>query len=222
MDPLDEIDRQILTVLQEDGRLSGTDIGRRVNLSQPAVSARIQRLERSGVIKGYTAVVDPAKVGLNIHAVVRLRTTHARMPEALELFEKLDQVTATYRLTGEDCFLLDVHAPDAGAPSASRRHDRPTRRGQHFARTAGVSAETAALTEFEALGLECGAEALATLQTLDGAEAVGYSVDPACWGARRSRRRRSAVPRRLRRGAACGSSVVPLVVQHRLLAGAAV
>lgn len=115
VDPLDEIDRQILTILQEDGRLSGTDIGRRVNLSQPAVSARIQRLERSGVIKGYTAVVDPPKVGLNIHAVVRIRTTHARIPEALELFEKLDQVTATYRLTGEDCFLLDVHTADAGA-----------------------------------------------------------------------------------------------------------
>jgi len=112
--PLDDIDRQILTILQQDGRLSGADIGRRVNLSQPAVSARIQRLERAGVIKGYAAVVDPAQVGLTIHAVVRVRTTHGRIPEALELFEKLDEVTATYRLTGEDCFLLDVHTPDAG------------------------------------------------------------------------------------------------------------
>jgi Lrp/AsnC family leucine-responsive transcriptional regulator len=113
VDSLDEIDRQILAILQQDGRLSGADIGRRVNLSQPAVSARIQRLERAGVIKGYTAVVDPAKVGLNIHAVVRLRTSHARIGEALELFDKLDEVTATYRLTGEDCFLLDVHTQDA-------------------------------------------------------------------------------------------------------------
>jgi Lrp/AsnC family leucine-responsive transcriptional regulator len=114
-DPLDEIDQQILMILQQDGRLSGADIGRRVNLSQPAVSARIQRLERSGVIKGYTAVVDPAQLGLNIHAVVRLRTSNARIGEALELFEKLDEVTATYRLTGEDCFLLDVHTQDAVA-----------------------------------------------------------------------------------------------------------
>lgn len=85
-----------------------------MNLSQPAVSARIQRLERSGVITGYRAVVDPARVGLNIHAVVRVRTSHARIPDALELFATLDEVTATYRLTGEDCFLLDVHTPDAG------------------------------------------------------------------------------------------------------------
>ena len=112
--PLDDVDREILAILQTNGRLSGADIGRKVNLSQPAVSARIQGLERSGVITGYRAVVDPARIGLNIHAVVRVRTTHARIPDALELFATLEEVTATYRLTGDDCFLLDVHTPDAG------------------------------------------------------------------------------------------------------------
>jgi len=62
---------EILAILQTDGRLSGAEIGRKVNLSQPAVSARIQRLERSGVITGYQAIVDPARIGLNIHAAVR-------------------------------------------------------------------------------------------------------------------------------------------------------
>ncbi|HWD83384.1 MAG TPA: Lrp/AsnC family transcriptional regulator [Kribbella sp.] len=111
---LDSIDRAILAILQTDGRLSGADIGRKVGLSQPAVSARIQRLERSGVIAGYRAVVDPARVGLNIHAVVRVRTTHARIREALELFASLPEVARAYRLTGEDCFLLDIHTTDAG------------------------------------------------------------------------------------------------------------
>jgi Lrp/AsnC family leucine-responsive transcriptional regulator len=111
--PLDDIDREILAILQTNGRLSGADLGRKVGLSQPAVSARIQRLERSGVITGYRAVVDPARIGLNIHAVVRVRTTHARIPDALELFAMLEEVTTTYRLTGDDCFLLDVHTPDA-------------------------------------------------------------------------------------------------------------
>ena len=111
---LDPIDQEILAILQTDGRLSGADIGRKVNLSQPAVSARIQRLERSGVITKYRTVVDPARIGLNIHAVVRVRTTHARIPDALELFATLREVVATYRLTGEDCFLLDVHTSDAG------------------------------------------------------------------------------------------------------------
>ncbi|MGW7682765.1 Lrp/AsnC family transcriptional regulator [Kribbella sp. NPDC054772] len=111
---LDAIDREILAILQTEGRLSGSDIGRRVNLSQPAVSARIQRLERSGVITGYRALVEPTRVGLNIHAVVRVRTSHARIPEALELFATRPEIVTTYRLTGEDCFLLDVHTADAG------------------------------------------------------------------------------------------------------------
>jgi Lrp/AsnC family leucine-responsive transcriptional regulator len=96
MEPLDQTDRKILNLLQTDGRLSGAEVGRRVGLSQPAASARIVRLERQGVITGYRATVDPAAIGLNIHAVVRLRTT------------------STLRVTGEDCLVLDVHCSDAG------------------------------------------------------------------------------------------------------------
>lgn len=66
------------------------------------------------MIAGYRAVVDPARVGLNIHAVVRVRTTHARIREALELFASLPEVARAYRLTGEDCYLLDIHTADAG------------------------------------------------------------------------------------------------------------
>jgi Lrp/AsnC family leucine-responsive transcriptional regulator len=113
INPLDEIDLALLRILQTDGRLSGADLGRRVGLSQPAVSARLQRLERSGTITGYRAVVDPTRLGLNIHAVVRLRTTHARIAEAIALFDELAEVTTFYRLTGEDCFLVDVHAVNA-------------------------------------------------------------------------------------------------------------
>lgn len=107
---LDAIDRPSLAILQTDGRLSGADVGRKVGLSQPAVSAWIQRLERSGVITGYRVVVDLTRVGLNIHAVVRVRTMHARIPEALELFATLREVVATYR---RGLFLLDVHTADA-------------------------------------------------------------------------------------------------------------
>ena len=111
---LDTTDRAILALLQSNGRLGVTEIGRRVNLSQPAVSARIRRLEQTGVITGYRAVVDPARLGLNIQAVVRLRTTHGRIAACLEHFAATPEVTGVRRLTGEDCFLIDVHATDAG------------------------------------------------------------------------------------------------------------
>ncbi|WP_196443082.1 Lrp/AsnC family transcriptional regulator [Planomonospora sp. ID67723] len=111
---MDPVDRAILAILQTEGRLGVTEIGRRVNLSQPAVSARIKRLEQSGVITGYRAVVDPARLGLGIHAVIRLRTSHARIAASLDLFARLPEVVNVYRLTGEDCFLIDVYVPSAG------------------------------------------------------------------------------------------------------------
>lgn len=110
---LDAVDHAILSVLRAEGRLGVTEIGRRINLSQPAVSARIKRLEQCGVITGYQAVVDPTHLGLSIHAVVRLRTTHARIPASLDHFARLPEIVSIYRLTGEDCFLLDVHAASA-------------------------------------------------------------------------------------------------------------
>jgi Lrp/AsnC family leucine-responsive transcriptional regulator len=105
----DALDHEILTIVQAEGRLGVTEIGRRINLSQPAVSARMKRLEQAGVITGYRAVVDPARLGLGIHAVLRLRTTHAHIPACLERFAQLPEVINVYRLTGEDCFLLDVY-----------------------------------------------------------------------------------------------------------------
>ncbi|WP_027934688.1 Lrp/AsnC family transcriptional regulator [Amycolatopsis thermoflava] len=113
MESLDEIDRAILELLQTEGWLSGAEVGRRVGLSQPAAGARIQRLEKSGVILGYRAVVAPAAVGLNIHAVVRLRTTHAQLPKALALAGRIAEVVSTVRVTGEDCLLFDVHCTHA-------------------------------------------------------------------------------------------------------------
>lgn len=114
MESLDRIDRDILALLQTEGRLTGAEVGRRVGLSQPAASARIQRLEKNGVITGYRADVDPAALGLNIHAIIRLRTTHAQLPRALDLASRIPEVVSILRVTGEDCLIFDVHCPQAG------------------------------------------------------------------------------------------------------------
>ncbi|MER7176112.1 Lrp/AsnC family transcriptional regulator [Streptomyces mesophilus] len=114
MESLDRTDREILALLQNEGRLSGAEVGRRVGLSQPAASARILRLEKSGVITGYRAVVDPVALGLNIHAIVRLRTSHAQLARALDLAARTEEITSTARVTGEDCLIFDVHCPQAG------------------------------------------------------------------------------------------------------------
>lgn len=126
MESLDRIDRDILALLQVEGRLTGAEVGRRVGLSQPAASARIQRLEKSGVITGYRAVVAPAALGLNIHAVIRLRTAPAQLSHALDLASRTPEITSVLRVTGEDCLIFDVHCPRAerleGIVDALSRH----------------------------------------------------------------------------------------------------
>lgn len=112
MNPFDDVDRDILGILQGEGRISVTELAQRIHLSQPATSARVRRLEDAGIIAGYSARIDAEAIGLTIHAVVRLRTTHAQVPDALAQFAALSEVTRIYRVTGDDCFLLDVHARD--------------------------------------------------------------------------------------------------------------
>lgn len=114
MESLDHIDRHIIELLQSDGRLTGAEVGRRIGLSQPAASARILRLEKVGVIAGYRAVINPPALGLNIHALVRLRTTHAQLAPALKLASQTSEVTSTLRVTGDDCLIFDIHCTDAG------------------------------------------------------------------------------------------------------------
>ena len=65
---LDDIGRQILKILQVDGRISFNELGRRVGLSSPAVAERVRRMEDAGIIMGYKAVVDQSKVGYPIMA----------------------------------------------------------------------------------------------------------------------------------------------------------
>ncbi|NBN65021.1 Lrp/AsnC family transcriptional regulator [Pannonibacter tanglangensis] len=113
--PLDPTDLAILDILQVDARISVSELGRRVGLSQPATSERMKRLEDRGVISGYAARVNPAALGLDMMAVVRLRTTHDRIAECLSRFQQLPQVLEVLRLTGEDCFLLKVLVPTPSA-----------------------------------------------------------------------------------------------------------
>lgn len=101
----------MMEILQDDGRISVSELGRRVGLSQPAASERLKRLEERGIIKGYRAVIDPASIGLDMMAVIRLRTTHEYIKTCLQQFSEMPQVVEVLRLTGEDCFHLKVIVP---------------------------------------------------------------------------------------------------------------
>jgi Lrp/AsnC family leucine-responsive transcriptional regulator len=105
----DQIDEKIVGELLEDGRLPIAELGRRVNLSSPAVAERVKRLERTGVITGYRAQVDPRALGYELLAIVRVKPAARQLPKIPELAAEIPQVVECHRITGEDCFYLKVY-----------------------------------------------------------------------------------------------------------------
>jgi len=106
---LDSTNYRILDELQRDARLSLAELGRRVGLSSPAVSERLQRLQDLGVIRSYRAEIDPAALGYPLSAVVRIRPAPRQLAKVAELARKTPEVVECHRITGEDCFLLRAH-----------------------------------------------------------------------------------------------------------------
>jgi DNA-binding Lrp family transcriptional regulator len=110
---MDATDRKIVTLLRENARRSFKDIGRHVHLSAPAVKRRVDRLERDGVLRGYTAVVDPAAFGWHTEAFVDLYCD-GRMPgEAIKRVVKREPaVVSAHTVAGEASAMLHVMAED--------------------------------------------------------------------------------------------------------------
>jgi Lrp/AsnC family leucine-responsive transcriptional regulator len=107
---LDEVNCRLLTELHADPRITMSALARRVGMSAPAVTERVQRMERAGVITGYRTEVSPAALGLPVTAFARVRPATGQLPRVAELAARLPQVTECHRITGEDCFLIKLHA----------------------------------------------------------------------------------------------------------------
>ena len=110
---MDGVDRKIIALLRENARRSFQDIGERVSLSAPAVKRRVDRLEERGVLKGYTAVVDPDVLGFHTHAFVSMycegRMTAAEVRAAVR---DHPEVVGAYTVAGESSAILHVVAED--------------------------------------------------------------------------------------------------------------
>jgi Lrp/AsnC family transcriptional regulator, leucine-responsive regulatory protein len=106
---LDQIDRKIIGELVSDGRVPFAELGRRVNLSSPAVAERVRRLEQAGIITGYRADIDPRALGYQLTAIVRVKPVGGHLGRIQELAAQIPEVSECHRITGEDCFYLKVH-----------------------------------------------------------------------------------------------------------------
>lgn len=118
---IDETDRRILQVLQTDASLSVDDISAAVHLSRNACWRRIKALEQAGVIRARVALVDPAKVGVPLMAMVLIRT-NAHDAQWMDQFQTalraLPEVVGAYRMTGDLDYVLRVRVADVPAYDA--------------------------------------------------------------------------------------------------------
>ncbi|WP_249020476.1 Lrp/AsnC family transcriptional regulator [Conexibacter sp. S30A1] len=110
---LDEIDERIIALLREDARRTITDIAARVNLSSAPVKRRIDRLERLGVITGYTVAVDHAVIGPTIEAFTELRLAgNADIDEILGQVEQIPEIHEVFTMAGDPDALLRIRVTD--------------------------------------------------------------------------------------------------------------
>ncbi|HKX30329.1 MAG TPA: Lrp/AsnC family transcriptional regulator [Blastocatellia bacterium] len=105
---LDDIGWHILKELQDNGRISFSELGRRVGLSIPAVTERVRRMEDAGIITGYHAEVNFEKIGYPILAYIRMSITGNVSARIVDLMKDLAEVTECHRGTGGDSFILKV------------------------------------------------------------------------------------------------------------------
>ncbi|GAA3398275.1 Lrp/AsnC family transcriptional regulator [Streptomyces roseoviridis] len=107
---LDAVDWAIIEQLQQEARISLSELGRRVSLSPSATTERVRQLEAAGVISGYHAVVDLAKVGYPVLALARLKYPGNRHEPLRRLLAERREILECLRTTGDDCYTLKVAA----------------------------------------------------------------------------------------------------------------
>jgi|LGVF01.2.fsa_nt_gb Lrp/AsnC family leucine-responsive transcriptional regulator len=107
---MDRYDYNILTELQNNGKLSIAELGRVIGLSTTATKERVKKLENEGVIKGYSAVIDASKVGLDMTAFITVPVGNLEIKEMADKLSSINEIVECHKVTGNTCFLVKVRA----------------------------------------------------------------------------------------------------------------
>ena len=102
---IDNIDREILNIIQKDARISNAEIARQVELAPSAVLERVRKLEERGVIRGYSADIDPKVLGFGLTAIIAIRTSECGEGVGEQL-AAVPEVQEVHEVAGEDCFYI--------------------------------------------------------------------------------------------------------------------
>lgn len=105
---MDSTDAKIIEILQDNGRISMKDLGNAVSLTSPAVSERVKRLEESGIISGYKAVINPDSMGRSIKAFINVSLPGTAYDAFIEKVKSDHRIVECHHITGDDSSLLKV------------------------------------------------------------------------------------------------------------------
>ena len=113
LEGLDRLDQEIIRLLIENARISYSDIGQKIGISRVAVKARIQALEKRGVIEEYTTIINPQKISGAVSCYFEIETSPDTLAQVAEILRRNETVTQVYRVTGKN--KLHVHAVAASS-----------------------------------------------------------------------------------------------------------
>lgn len=110
---IDEIDRKILTIMQNDARISNSEIARQIGMAPSGILERIRKLEANGVIQGYETRIDPKAIDMDLAAFVFIQTKeYWGSIKAAGILAEIPGVQEIHNIAGEDCYLLKMRAAD--------------------------------------------------------------------------------------------------------------
>lgn len=110
---MDNYDYEILYELQENGKLSIAELGRKIGLSTTATKERVRKLENEGVITGYSAIIDASKVNLDMTAFITVPVGNLEIKEMADKLSAMDEIVECHKVTGNTCFLVKVRAKNS-------------------------------------------------------------------------------------------------------------
>jgi len=105
---MDRFDYLILMELQDNGRISTAELGRKIGLSTTATKERIKKLEQEGIIKGYTAIIDGDKIGMDITAFISVPIGDLPIDKMAKFLSDIPEVLECHKVTGDTCYLVKV------------------------------------------------------------------------------------------------------------------
>jgi Lrp/AsnC family leucine-responsive transcriptional regulator len=108
---MDDLDRKIIRLMMQNARMPVKEIAEQINLTSPAVSSRIHRLEQQGIIGGYTLILHHPEEETRVQALISVATDPAQRPEFLDLVQNEPQILQCYRVTGSYNFIAKVSCP---------------------------------------------------------------------------------------------------------------